>query len=105
LIQRQTHQDEARQQNEMMRLEIERLDLEQQLRFRRATDSQVEQELARYCPNGEPPCWQTPPSALLQEATRRGLIEYKSAAPPPRQPGLECLTMGDGEGGGLTDCY
>jgi hypothetical protein len=50
LIQRQMQQDEVRQQNSMRRLELERLDLEQQLRFRRATDSQIGAELSRYCP-------------------------------------------------------
>jgi hypothetical protein len=105
LIQRQMQQDEVRQQNSMMRLELERLDLEQQLRLRRANDSQVEEELSRYCPNGAPPCLRTPPDVLLQEAARRGLIEYRAGAEPQRQPGLECLTMGDGEGGGITDCH
>ena len=104
LIQRQMQQDEVRQKNNMMRLEIERLDLEQQLRFRRATDFQIEEELSHYCPNGKPPCWQTPPSALLQEAARRGLIEYKGSARSPQLPALDCVTMGDGLGGGITDC-
>jgi hypothetical protein len=105
LIQRQMQQNELQRQNEMMRLQLEQLDLKQQLRFRYATDMQIEQELSRYCPNGEPPCTQTPPNALIQEASRRGLIQYNAGNRSPQQPALGCLTMGDGEGGGVTDCY
>jgi hypothetical protein len=57
-----------RRQNEQMRLELERLDLESQPRHRRLTDSQVMGELTRYCPSGESPCSVEPPTALLQEA-------------------------------------
>jgi hypothetical protein len=105
LIQRQMQQNELQRQNEMMRLQLEQFDLEQQLRFRGASDMQLEQELSRYCPNGEPPCTQTPPNALIQEAARRGLIQYNAGNRSPQQPALGCLTMGDGEGGGVTDCY
>jgi hypothetical protein len=104
LIQRQMQQDQLRQQNEMMRLEIERLNLEQELRFRRETDYELSQELSRYCPGGQPPCLQNPPDALLQEAGRRGLIQFTARAPSTGQRGLDCVTFGDGEGGGITDC-
>jgi hypothetical protein len=105
LIQREVEQDQLRQENEMRRLEIERLDLEQQLGFRRATDDEIMHELSRYCPTGEPPCSQAPPDALLREAAQRGLIHFRTAPQLPRRPAMECVTIGDGDGGGFTDCY
>jgi hypothetical protein len=66
--------DCASRRNEAMRLELERFDLEQKLRYRRASKWEIAEELLRYCPNGEPPCRQQPPDSLLQEASRRGLI-------------------------------
>ena len=105
LIQRQMQRDQLRQQNEIMRLQNERLELEEQQRLRRASDSQIGEDLSRYCPTLEPPCWQAPPNALLEEAARRGIIQYRASAQSPQQPGLDCLTIGDGEGGGFTDCH
>lgn len=89
----------ASHRNEALRLEIEHRDLEDQLRYRRASNQQISGELARYCPNGQPSCM-PPPQALLQEAGRRGLIELRA-----QQPSAECVTLGDGLGGGITDCY
>jgi hypothetical protein len=105
LIHKQIEQDQLRQQNETMRLESERLDLEQHLRFRRETDSELMDDLATYCPNGEPPCSLAPPDALVREAAQRGLIHFRTAPQQPRRPAMECVTIGDGDGGGFTDCY
>jgi hypothetical protein len=88
----QQHREEAEQRsrNEATRLELERLDLEQKLRYRRASDPEISQELMRYCPNGEPPCRQQPPDLLLQEASRRGLIIL---SPPGRPSGVAGSSM------------
>jgi hypothetical protein len=43
-------QHDLRQQNEMIRLELDRLDLEEQLRYRRASDAAIQQTMSRYCP-------------------------------------------------------
>lgn len=105
LIQREMQQADVRQQNEMMRLEIERRNLEQQLQLGRATDSQIAQELSRYCPLAGQQCLQAPPSALLQEASRRGLVQYMPSAATPQERGFDCVTIGDDLGGGFTDCH
>jgi hypothetical protein len=103
MIRQQDQLDAQRHQNEAMRLELERRDLEDQLRYRNATDPQIMGELARYCPpNGEPPCSSEPPQSLLQEATKRGLIQFSSQR--PSAPSADCVTLGDGMGGGVTDC-
>jgi hypothetical protein len=81
MIRQQDELEAQRHRNEAMRLELERRDLEDQLRYRRATNEQIAGEMARYCPNGEPPCSMQPPQSLLQEAARRGRIEFK-----PQQP-------------------
>src|SRR5262245_22684043 len=101
LLRQQMQQRAARQQNEMMRLELERRDLERKLQLSRASDRQVWDALTRYCPAGNPPCPYQPPDSLLDEAERRGLITLA----PRRQPRLRCETLGDGMGGGITDCY
>jgi hypothetical protein len=105
LIQREMQQADVRQQNEMMRLEIERRNLEQELRLGRATDSQIAQELSRYCPIAGQQCLQAPPDALLQEAAQRGLVQYMPPAAPPQQRAFDCVTIGDDFGGGFTDCH
>jgi hypothetical protein len=97
MIRQRMELDAQRRNNEATRLELERRDEEH---YQRATNQQVMGELMRYCPSGEPPCPRKPPQALLQEASRRGLVEFK-----PQQPSTECVTMGDGFGGGVTDCY
>jgi hypothetical protein len=103
LIRQQQELDVQRDRNEAMRLELERRDLEDQLRYQRASDQQIMGEMARYCPpNGEPPCAAQPPQPLLQEAARRGLIAF--APQPPSGPSADCVTLGDGLGGGITDC-
>jgi hypothetical protein len=96
---------DVRQQNEMMRLEIERRNLEQELQLGRATDSQIAQELSRYCPLAGQQCLQAPPSALLQEASRRGLVQYMPSAATPQERGFDCVKIGDDLGGGFTDCH
>jgi putative tryptophan/tyrosine transport system substrate-binding protein len=35
------------------------------------------------------------------EVQRRGLVKFTA----PQRSGFECVTMGDGDGGGFTDCY
>jgi hypothetical protein len=105
LIQREMQQADVRQQNQMMRLEIERRNLEQELRLGRATDSQIVQELSRYCPVAGQQCLQAPPDALLQEAARRGLVQYMPPAAAPQQRAFDCVTIGDDFGGGFTDCH
>jgi hypothetical protein len=98
-VQQNMQQRDLRQQNEMMRLELDRLDLEEQLRYRRASDAAIQQTMSRYCPPaGEPPCRAQPPQALLNEAMRRGLIEMEA-------PSVQCQTFGDGMGGGITNCH
>lgn len=104
LIQRQVQHDELRRQNDDMRLEIERRDLEQELRFRQETDSQIANELARYCPAAGAPCLQRPPDALLREGARRGLVEYGTDPQSRARRGFDCVSIGDDEGGGFTDC-
>jgi hypothetical protein len=74
-MQQHMQQRDLRQQNEMMRLELDRLDLEEHLRYRRASDATIQQTMSRYCPPaGEPPCREQPPQALLNEAMRRALL-------------------------------
>jgi len=85
-----------------MLLETQRLNLEEQLRYRRLTDAQVMGELARYCRSGQPPCSPPPPPGLLQEAGRRGLITYLPGG--PRAPGQECMIVGLGDGDAAVDC-
>jgi hypothetical protein len=99
LIRQQRENDGPRRHNERLRLELERRDLEDQLRYRRASTDAIMTEIRRYCPSGQPPCAQTPPAPLLQEAVRRGLIEYVQSA----RPGVECTTVSSG-GLAVTDC-
>jgi hypothetical protein len=101
LIRRSMEHNAIRRRNETMRLELERLDLEEQLRYRRMSDFQVSGELGRYCPTGEPPCHPPPPPSLVQEAVRRGLIEFKTT-----QPSFECLTLSSPDGSdAITNCH
>jgi hypothetical protein len=102
LIQQQMQTYQASQENENMRLELERQELTDQLRYRRATDGQVMQELQLYCPSGNPPCPTVPPQSLLREAVRRGLITF--ANQPAQKGSHNGLIFGDGEGGGVADC-
>jgi hypothetical protein len=76
----------ASERNRAMRAELERLDLEEQRRYRRMNDRDVHDQLARYCPSGQPPCWQQPPQALLQEAMRRGTIAPAQPQGPRTTP-------------------
>src|SRR5262249_62000137 len=78
LLRKAMQDHEARQKNEALRLEIERRDLEDQLRYRRLSDQQVMGELVRFCPKGEPPCAAQPPQPLLQVAAKRGLEPFDS---------------------------
>lgn len=102
MLREHLQEDAQRRENQRMRLELERLDLEKQLMYRRQTDSQLMEELMRYCPSGEPPCIQSPPAALLQEAGHRGLVTFlpKSQQAPER----DCLVLGLGGGDALLDC-
>jgi hypothetical protein len=89
---RQHLQERAQcQQNESMRLELERRRLQQQLeeegRYRGLSDLQVLDEIRRYCQNGEPPCPMQPPQSLIQEALRRGLIEPAPTVTAPTESG------------------
>jgi hypothetical protein len=104
LLRQGTQQYELSHQNQIMRLELERRELEEKLRFSRASDQQIAEELTRYCRNGEPPCWRTPPDILLEEAARRGLVRYSSPQPTPRAPGQDCMVIGLGQGDGTIDC-
>ena len=101
LIERQRQQDVLRKRNEDMRLELERLDLERQLQYRRLSNEALMAELLRYCPTGEPPCSQPPPDLLLQEAAHRRLI---TLPPPAKRPGIDCVILGDDLGGGIAAC-
>jgi hypothetical protein len=103
LIQQHLHEDAQRRQNEATRLELEHLDLQRQLRYHRLSDRDLMAELTRYCPNGEPPCTQVPPTALLQEAAQRGIILFPNPL-QSIQPGFDCITFPDDDGGGITDC-
>ena len=96
LLERQMERYQLQQQ-------LERQELEEKLRLRRASDYQISAELARYCRNGEPPCWRARPDILLGEAMRRGLLQY---SPPARQtaPGQDCMVIGLGEGDATIDC-
>jgi hypothetical protein len=102
LLRRHLESDAQRRQNEAMHLELERLDLERQLRYRRLSDTQIMGELARYCPKGEPPCNPSPPDSLLQEAANRGLIQFNRS--PASPPGQDCMILGLGGGDALLDC-
>jgi hypothetical protein len=104
LLRREMQRYELSHQNQMMRLELERRDPEEKLRFSCASDRQIAEELARYCQNGEPPCWRTPPDILLEEAARRGLVRYSSPQPTPRARGQDCMVIGLGQGDGTIDC-
>lgn len=101
LIRQQQQQNAIRQQNERDRLEIEHLDLQERLRYRRMTDLEIGGELARYCPGTQPQCASKPPQPLLQEAVRRGLLTMRHRG---TSPGTDCLVFGDGAGGGIVDC-
>jgi hypothetical protein len=79
------------------RQEQRRADLEDQLRYRRASDAAIEAELRRCCPSDGSACRPLPPP-LFQEAARRGMIRTT-----PRQGGVECVTLG-GYGMAVTDC-
>jgi hypothetical protein len=63
------------------------------------SDQQLMQQTDQFCPIGGPVCSQQLPTELAQEGIRRRLIP---TAPLP--PGMDCVTMGDGEGGGITEC-
>ena len=104
LLQRQMQQYELSHQNQMMRLELERRELEERLRLSRASDRQIAEELTRYCQNGEPPCRRTPPVTLLEEAARRGLVQYSSPQPTSRAPEQDCMVIGLGQGDATIDC-
>jgi hypothetical protein len=102
LIKRQIETNQLQHRNEMLRLELQNDELKEQLKYHHATDSEIEGELALYCRAAEPPCWRSPPPALVDEAARRGLIKLEASK--PRRPNFKCITMGDGEGGGITEC-
>jgi hypothetical protein len=102
LIQQQTQEYQASHDNRMMQMQLDRQELAEKLRFRRATNLQIMQELDLYCPSGNPPCPSPPPQSLLQEAARRGLITMASR--PSQEEARDCLIFGDGEGGGIADC-
>jgi hypothetical protein len=104
LLQRGMQQYELSHQNQMMRLEFERRELEEKLRLSRASDRQIAEELARYCQNGEPPCWRRPPVILLDEAARRGLVQYSSPQPTTKAPVQDCMVIGLGQGDATIDC-
>lgn len=102
LIRQQQRQDATRQHNEASRLELEQLELEKQLRYRRLSDGQIMGELGRYCPRGSASCTQRPPDVLLKEAVSRGLIQFQSA---PRAPqGNDCASIRIDDDMAITDC-
>jgi hypothetical protein len=68
--------------------------------YRSASDYQIQDELSRYCPPNAVLCNSVPPD-LAEEGIRRGLL---TASPGSASPGFQCLTFGDGMGGGITDC-
>jgi hypothetical protein len=97
----------ARQVDQLAREDAERRQQEaMRLQYQRASNAELMTEFARYCPNGTPPCVQSPPELLIHEASRRGLIE---PAPNQRQQpvsaGINCITMPLGMGASVTDCY
>jgi hypothetical protein len=104
LLKRGMQQYELSHQNQMMRLESERRELEEKLRLSSTSDRQVAEELARYCQNGEPPCWRRPPVILLDEAARRGLVQYSSPQPTTKAPVEDCMVIGLGQGDATIDC-
>jgi hypothetical protein len=69
--------------------------------YGRASNAELMDDLAHYCPKDGSPCRQQTPPALLREAARRGLIKFKPSA---QRPGINCITIADGEGGGFTSC-
>jgi hypothetical protein len=65
--------------------------------YRSLSNEQLVSEFDRYCPSVSPLC-----DKLTQEAVDRGLM-----TPTPRKPlapGVDCVSLGDGEGGAITDC-
>jgi hypothetical protein len=69
-----------------------------ELFYARLSDGQVMQQLTKVCPSGSQPCLRPPPTELVQEALRRGLI-----TPALLPPGMDCVTIGD-ESGAITEC-
>jgi hypothetical protein len=67
--------------------------------YARLSDQQLQHEIDQFCPIGAPVCSQQLPTELAQEGIRRGLLK-----PSPLPRGMDCVTMGDGEGGGITQC-
>jgi hypothetical protein len=90
-LEKDIQRDEQRRQEETIRL-----------RYQRASNDDLIAEFTRYCPTGKPPCVQSPPDLLIQEASRRGLLT--STSQHPGRPGIESVTMGDDFGGGITEC-
>lgn len=88
-----------RQSEELGRRDAERQQQQaRELFYARLSDGQVMEQLTSFCPTGAPPCRQPPPTELVQEAMRRGLI-----SPAPLSPGMDCVTMGGGDGA-ITEC-
>jgi hypothetical protein len=88
-----------RQFEEQARRDTERQQQQARALFHaRLSDAQVRQQLTSFCPTGATPCRQSPPTELVQEAIRRGLIR-----PARLPPGMDCVTIGD-EDGAITEC-
>jgi hypothetical protein len=86
-------QAEERRQNDATRL-----------RYQRASNEDLIAEYTRYCPVFGQPCVRSAPDLLVAEAERRGLIGPVPIQQQPRQPGIACVAMPDGMGGGIATC-
>jgi hypothetical protein len=72
---------------------------ERELFYARLSDQQLAQAIDKFCPIGASLCSQQIPAELAQEGKRRGLLK-----PAPLPPGMDCVTMGDEDDGGITEC-
>jgi hypothetical protein len=92
-LEQDAKQDEERRQNEATLT-----------RYKNASNDDLIAEYTRYCPVFGQPCVRAAPALLVDEAERRGLLAHALNQQQPSRSGINCVTIADSLGGGITSC-